>query len=82
MRQVMKMKRLSVEIEEKSPLMPIAIMPWRMSGGSGSNELTAKLVVVLIVDLIITLGLRIPILEGAKGVLEFLVCVWPHRRLD
>ena len=70
MRQVMKIKRLSVETEEKSPTMPIAIMPWRMSFGSGSSELLVKTVVVLATDLIIGMEPSMSKLGVARAILS------------
>jgi hypothetical protein len=67
MRQVMKIKRLSVETEEKSPMMPIAIMPWRISGGRGSSEELVKPVVASIVDLIIGMELNMSKFGGTRA---------------
>jgi hypothetical protein len=65
----MNMKRVNVETEENRPIMPIAIIPWRISVGSGSSELLVKPVVALVVDLIIGMDLSMSRLDDMSAIL-------------
>jgi hypothetical protein len=51
MPQVIKIKRLIVETEERRPITPIAIIPCRISLGIGSSELLENPGVALTADL-------------------------------